>query len=278
MIVFIIGIVLVACDGEPIDDPIDEPIGWDGESITYAPEDIADLNAAIPQGYAILNAEDNDESAIIKSLSPELDNYGGIATGVLSLDFNYAVIFQMDVVSVYTQYIVKLFVEGETDSFYVLSDDGQTGLISVNVVDSMLSDKYRERRTSPDPGYDTGWKYANQKKNCYFYIMPKGPDGEIRTAELILRSIKITNYNAPSITEIAVTSTDAVDQTITRLKDASTVALTANVLPATVQDKSVVWHSEDPSIASVSETGMVSFVGVGKTQIYATSTIDQSKK
>jgi hypothetical protein len=251
--------------------------GWNGESISYDPADIANLNAATPQGYAIINPNDPN-SAIIRSLSPELNNYGGVSTGILTLNFNYAVIFSMDVVSVYNQYIVKLFVEGEPLSYYVLSDEGKTGFISINIVDSMLSDKYRERNTQPDPGYATGWKYANQIKNCYFYIMPKGPDGEIRTAELVLRNITITNFNAPSIQSIEINGSNINNQEITQLKASPSIQLSAVVTPNLVADSRVFWSSEDSNIASVNQNGLLTFTGVGITNIYATSVIDQSKR
>lgn len=278
ILTFLFMVSLIACD--PVDTPPDDdkdPIGWNGESITYEPDDIAELNASIPQGYAIVNP-DNPEQAIIKSISPELDNYGGISTGILSLNFNYAVIFQMDIVSVYSEYIVKLFVEGEKDSFYVLSDESTTGFISINVVDSMLSDKYRDRGTLPDPGYATGWKYDNQTKNCYFYIMPKGPDGELRTANLVVNSISITNFNAPAITDVFVSHELAEDGTISQLKNSTPLQLVATVTPNDVHDNSVIWKSDNEAIATVSETGLVSFVGVGKTEVYAISVIDQSKR
>ncbi|MCF7932141.1 MAG: Ig-like domain-containing protein [Acholeplasmataceae bacterium] len=259
------------------DDPIDEEIkGWDGEKITYLPEDIQMLNASIPQGYAIINPE-NDQSAIIKSLSPELDNYGGVSTGVLTLDFNYAVIFRMDVVSAYTQYIVKLFVEGESEAFYVLSDQGTPGVVSVNVVDAMLSAKYREKDTQPDPGYATGFKYDGMIKNCYFYIMPKGPDGEQRTAELVVSSISITNYKTPAITGVTLSSPLMSDGTISKLKGTEGVNLNATVVPEGVQDTAVTWMTSNPEVATVNESGFVSFVGVGEAIISAVSVIDQSK-
>jgi hypothetical protein len=274
----VLGISACGGDDDPIDDdPIDDEIkGWDGESITYLPDDIAMMSAAIPQGYAIVNPDD-DQSAIIKSLSPELDNYGGIATDVLTLDFNHAVIFRMDVVSAYTQYIVKLFVEGETDAFYVLSDEGTPGVVSVNVIDAMLSDKYREKGTQPDPGYDTGFKYDGEIKNCYFYIMPKGPDGEQRTAELIVRSISVTNYKTPAITGVDLSSPEIVDGTLSRLKGSAPVTLEASAVPSDAYDASVTWSSADPSVATVTADGEVSFVGVGITTVTATSVVDQSK-
>jgi hypothetical protein len=281
IILSMLSLLLFACDQtpkDPIDDDDDpiEPIGWDGEQITYAPEDIALMDASIPQGYALINPNDQN-SAIIKSLSPELDNFGGISTGILTLDFNYAVYFQMDIVSVYNEYIVKLFIEGERDAFYVLSDEGKTGFISVNVVNSMLSEKYRERDTQPDPGYESGFKYDKQIKNAFFYIMPKGPDGELRTAEMILKSIRITNFKTPSIVDLFIESDQISNGNLEKLKGSNPVKLHVETLPIDIEDNEVVWSSENPNIATVSSDGTVSFVGVGKTNIIATSVIDQSK-
>lgn len=283
LVLVIIGFALgaSACGSKDDDDDPDqndnEDIkGWDGESITYLPEDIALLGASIPQGYATINPEDED-TAIIKSLSPELDNYGGISTGVLTLDFNYAVIFQMDVVSVYSQYIVKLFVAGESEAFYVLSDEGDTGFVSINVVDSMLSDKYRERNTQPDPGYADGFIYDDQIKDCYFYIMPKGPDGELRTAEMVVKSITVSNYKSPSITSVSIEGPGIEDDRIAQLKGSSGVQLEATVNPDGVIDERVTWSSSDETIATVTQDGFVDFVGIGRTTIRATSVLDQSK-
>ena len=144
--------------------------------------EIAAFGSGTPYGFAIYDSQ--KDTTMISILDTSLDNYGGLQTPSIELDFSKAVIFQMEVVSCYTQYIVKLAVAGEKEYFYVLSDEGKTGLISVNVVDAMLCDKYREKNTQPDPGYANGWKYQNQKKRCTFHILAKGPSGEQRTGYL----------------------------------------------------------------------------------------------
>lgn len=51
----------------------------------------------------------------------------------------------------------------------------------------------------------------------------------------------------------------------------NTATLTANVLPSNASDKSVVWSSDDDSVAEVNSEGVVTGVGLGKTTITATA-------
>jgi len=240
----------------------------------YTPEDIARFGSATPAGVANYHSE--NDTVVIWNTDASLDNYGGVQTPTLSLDFSKAVFFEMDVKSCYSQYILKLAVEGESETFYVLADDGTPGLISVNVVDAMLSDKFRAKRTEPDPGYDHGWIYANQTKKCAFHILAKGPDGERQTAELVLGSIKISN-NQTAVTGVSITSSEIVGNTLQKLKNSASVTLTAALAPSTIEDQRILWSSQDESIATVSESGVVNFIGVGRTTVTAKSRIDQSK-
>lgn len=50
-----------------------------------------------------------------------------------------------------------------------------------------------------------------------------------------------------------------------------TAKLTATIAPADATVKTLVWTSDDPGIASVSRTGIVTAVSVGTTKIHATS-------
>lgn len=249
------------------------PQQWDGQFIRYNASQIALFGSGTPAGTT--NYHPSLQEVAIWNIDASLDNYGGIQTPTMALDFSKAVIFQMNVVSVYSQYIVKLAVAGEAEYYYVLSDDSRTGLISINVVDSMLSQKYREKNTQPDPGYQSGWKYANQIKNCSFHILAKGPDGEKQTAELILKDIAVYN-NQPPITSLSIQGPDLVNQQLTKLKNAPSIALQSTVNPISASQE-VLWSSANERIAIVSETGVVTFVGVGQTTIRATSLFDQSK-
>ncbi|MCX5775655.1 MAG: Ig-like domain-containing protein, partial [Firmicutes bacterium] len=170
----------------------------------------------------------------------------------------------------------KLAVEGELENYYVLSDDGTPGTISINVVDAMLCAKYRGKRTQPDPGYDTGWIYDNMVKRCSFYIFAKGHDGERQTAELVLDHISIDN-NQPAVTGVQIISEQIVGNSLTKLKGSESVTLSSAIMPASIANHTILWSSADESIATVDTNGAVSFIGVGKTVITAKSQIDQSK-
>lgn len=240
------------------------------DGTVYNASEIATFGSGTPYGFAIYDSQ--KDTTMISILDTSLDNYGGLQTPSIELDFSKAVIFQMEVVSCYTQYIVKLAVAGEKEYFYVLSDEGKTGLISVNVVDAMLCDKYREKNTQPDPGYANGWKYKNQKKRCTFHILAKGPSGEQRTGYLEVKNVAIYN-DQEAVTNVSISGSE----NLTATKGSNPVQLTASISPQTVGDKKVIWTSLDNSVATVTENGLVNFVGVGRTKIVATSQIDQSK-
>ncbi len=248
---------------------------WDDGQIVYSARDISHFGSATPSGLA--NYDQETDTAVIWNIDASLDNYGGVQTPVLDLDFSKAVYFQMEVVSSFTQYIVKLAVEGENEYFYVLSDSDDTGIISVNVVDAMLSEKYETKNTQPDPGYRSGWIYDGEVKRCSFHVLAKGPDGEQQTAELIVREIAIYN-NQPAVVSVTITAPEIVDNTITATKTSIPVQLSSTVNPEASITQDVVWETSNPEVALVDESGNVSFVGVGKAMIIARSLIDQSKE
>ena len=275
IMVFMLVLVMAAGIGA-CNKNADKPEGPDGgetilKGTVYTASDIGKFGSGTPAGVANYNEEDDTVS--IWNIDASLDNYGGIQTPSMELDFSKAVIFQMEVVSCYTQYIVKLSVAGEKEYYYVLSDEGTTGLISVNVVDAMLCDKYREKNTQPDPGYATGWKYDGQKKNCTFHILAKGPSGEQQTAEVVVKSIAVYN-DREAVTGVSIFGAE----NLTAKKDSAPVQLSAVIAPQSVEDKSILWSSADESVATVSDSGLVNFAGVGRTTITATSKIDQSKQ
>ena len=73
---------------------------------------------------------------------------------------------------------------------------------------------------------------------------------------------------------IHVTSVELDPTEATILKDAS-LQLTANVLPADANDKSLSWESSNPAVATVSESGLVTAIAPGEATITVT-TNDQS--
>ena len=90
---------------------------WNGESVRYSAYHISQFGSATPAGVA--NYNESTDSVSIWNIDASLDNYGGVQTPVLYLDFSKAVIFEMDVIDAYSQYIVKLAVEGELEYYYV---------------------------------------------------------------------------------------------------------------------------------------------------------------
>lgn len=64
-----------------------------------------------------------------------------------------------------------------------------------------------------------------------------------------------------------------LDQNMLDLKVGSTVRLTATVAPYEATDKSVIWSSSDPSVASVDQSGLVTVVGPGTATIYVSTVV-----
>lgn len=78
-------------------------------------------------------------------------------------------------------------------------------------------------------------------------------------------TIKITVVKTP-VERIALDKTDL------SLKRGESEQLTASVYPETATNKTVTWSSENPSVATVEQSGLVSALNAGKTRIAARST------
>ncbi len=76
---------------------------------------------------------------------------------------------------------------------------------------------------------------------------------------------EITVYKPIIHVERVVLSNDVLD-----LKKTDTKKLEAYIIPSNTDETTVTWKSEDPSVATVDETGLVTAIGVGITQITAT--------
>jgi hypothetical protein len=70
-----------------------------------------------------------------------------------------------------------------------------------------------------------------------------------------------------TIPKLVAVSSCQIDRDSLRLPYESAVQLTAEVLPADAKDGSVTWSSSDESVASVSQTGLVTAEGVGSAVI-----------
>ena len=81
----------------------------------------------------------------------------------------------------------------------------------------------------------------------------------------------------PSAVQVPVESVSLDKNSIT-LEGSGEYTLTATVLPANATNKELIWSSSEESVATVSQSGVVSAVGVGTTTITATSKADSTKK
>ena len=70
---------------------------------------------------------------------------------------------------------------------------------------------------------------------------------------------------APLVGSITLNKTEAA------LKPADSVQLTATIAPENASDKAVVWCSSDTNIATVDDSGLVTAISVGETEIIATA-------
>lgn len=77
--------------------------------------------------------------------------------------------------------------------------------------------------------------------------------------------VTVTESNVP-VTSVAISP-----EQVSALNPEGTVQLSATVLPENATDKSVVYASLDQTVATVSETGLVTAVAVGSTKITATA-------
>ena len=79
------------------------------------------------------------------------------------------------------------------------------------------------------------------------------------------------------MTIVAVTGV-SLDRTSLSLSKGETATLVATVMPEDATDRSVTWSSSDPSVATVSDDGVVTAVSVGTATITATSVSDADMK
>lgn len=110
-----------------------------------------------------------------------------------------------------------------------------------------------------------------------------GQDGLITAksvGETVVTASTVDGSGLTANCRVTVIPTPATSITLTvhgeiDLEINETVQLTAEVLPETATDKTVVWTSSNPSVATVTETGLVTAVSGGETVITATNSAGQ---
>jgi uncharacterized protein YjdB len=85
--------------------------------------------------------------------------------------------------------------------------------------------------------------------------------------EVYIDDIKLVPVGGITYVPVAGVSIDPSSATI----DGNAIQFTANVTPSNATNKSIDWHSSNPSVASVSSSGKVIGNSVGTTEIIATS-------
>lgn len=99
-------------------------------------------------------------------------------------------------------------------------------------------------------------------------VTPIAPGMSTITAEAGGRHVSAT---VSVLAERVRVSGVSFDETEHKIPVRGTAKLTATIAPADATVKTLVWTSDDPGIASVSRTGIVTAVSVGTTKIHATS-------
>ncbi|MCK7484301.1 MAG: hypothetical protein MZU97_01160 [Bacillus subtilis] len=250
-------------------------LGWDGKRVTYPASVIRNFGSGTPAGTTNYNTVDN--TVAIWNIDASLDNYGGIQTPTMALDFSKAVIFQMDVVGVYSQYIVKLAVAGESEYYYVLSDDGRTGIVSINVVDAMLSQKYRQKEHSTRPGIRD--RVEIRESNQKLFVPHSRQGSRRRKANRRTRDSKSHDHQRFDADHGTFDRIErSVEQSLNETQERRRRSTDGRGQPANGhRPKRLLDESRSKPWRRSMRSGLVQFVGVGVTQIQATSLIDQSK-
>ena len=100
-----------------------------------------------------------------------------------------------------------------------------------------------------------------------------------RYVRLYIETATQDDSGGARISEFEVWGTDesvpvteiTLDQTELTIGDGNSVSLTAQTAPADASNKTVIWTSGDPAIAEVSDTGIVTGIAPGETEITAAS-------
>ena len=115
------------------------------------------------------------------------------------------------------------------------------------------------------------WASSNTKAAAVSpdgFVTPIAPGVSSITAEAGGRRVSAT---VTVFAERVRVSGVSFDETEHKIPVRGTAKLTATIAPADATVKTLVWTSDDPGIASVSRTGIVTAVSVGTTKIHATS-------
>ena len=142
--------------------------------------------------------------------------------------------------------------------------------------------QYFEADTYVEPEANTGIAIKGANSDIATIKIPD----DAKVGDTIIIVAQATDAGKHSLTYnqqviITVTEADAIDSVTvsgsSSVEVESETTLTASVLPETVSNKNVTWSSSDPSVATVSTSGLVTGVAKGTAIITAASVVNPEK-
>ena len=91
------------------------------------------------------------------------------------------------------------------------------------------------------------------------------------TAIIIVASADGTKTATCMVTVIVPVTGVSLDRSSAEIIKGESITLTATVSPSNATDKNVIWTSSDPSVATVSQSGVITAVKAGSTTVIATT-------
>ena len=219
---------------------------------------------AVGSGYALTNNGASSGGASMGATAvtiaeEDIDN-DGVDDKYIILDLENVVWTATTNVSGYTLTNDGAYLEGKSGNLGIFSSQqyperywtySDEKLVYINPNSGSQSVNYTLYYGSSGFTQDTG---SNSSRKVYIYEKTEYAQGTDPVSSVTLDKSEIT------------------------VKEGKTEKLTATVLPKTAQDKSVTWTVADNTIATVSQTGVVTGVKAGTTTVTVTSNSDNTKK
>ncbi|MCQ2070825.1 MAG: Ig-like domain-containing protein, partial [archaeon] len=205
--------------------------------------------------YSLVFTTSDESVAMVDPLSGDILAVGpGVATIGVTIPGNNTVFVDVSVI---------VSVEGVTlDVDHILMDVGDSYVLVATVIPAQASDK------------NLLWVSDNTEVAI---VSESGVVTAVGGGSTVITVItEDGGFTATCTVDVIVHVTDiSLDKDFVQLSIGETVTLVPVILPEDATDKSVMWESDDVSIAIVDESGNITAVSAGITYIYAT-TVDGS--
>ena len=113
---------------------------------------------------------------------------------------------------------------------------------------------------------------TTRNAKTYLYLKTNGTEMKVKSFTITLTTGSYTGESTPTVNSVTVSPASATLDP----NDTQQLTATVDATPASA-DKTVTWTSSDPSVATVSESGLVTAVAQGTATITATSNLDNTK-